>query len=261
MKPVVAEMKCPVIYDKCVVSSEIEANRIIFVFENFARRGLTMKAQAELKDGEICLFDCPIGVYLAAIRFAIEVGYENLTPQSTAERDFQVANMLIEKAEVEDWIKYLNGEFSTDEIRNIVGIKQKETPLEAVMRLANTWGYSSEKNESLKELVEEVILPENESAIEKFVNGEINESVLKKKIGFEDEFGPMYFDYRKIDIPVIENKLQEMKRSMATDLKKSALLVNLYCHVIEGQKKCGPKMKVPKGNKGLKPQNLRARIS
>ena len=61
----------------------------------------------------------------------------------------------------------------------------------------------------------------------------------------------------------IENQLQELKRSLAKrgEMKRWALLISLYCYLVENQVPCGPKGKVPKRNKGLKPANLRAQIA
>ena len=77
------------------------------------------------------------------------------------------------------------------------------------------------------------------------------------------DFAEMYFNLSKVDVTAIEAQLQELKRVMAkkNELKRFALLINLYCYLIEEQVPCGPKNKAPKRNKGLKPTNLKAQIA
>ena len=61
----------------------------------------------------------------------------------------------------------------------------------------------------------------------------------------------MFFDISKIDINLIESELLEAKKSTIGKKKlnpKLKLIVLLYCYVVEGQIKCGPKNRVPKRN-------------
>lgn len=135
------------------------------------------------------------------------------------------------------------------------------SPKEIMANFAINNGYAESTISDL--LIEKVILPGNEEIIKSFAKGEIDESDLKEKIGFEESFAEMYFDISKVDIAAIENQLQSLKRSIASkeEMKRWALLISLYCYLIEEQVPCGPKNKVPKRNKGLKPENLRAQIS
>lgn len=259
--PVLKKFEGYMLLDNLTVSSKEEAERLAFMFENAAYMGLTMKAKTYTADGNDTIeFDCVVGVHWAAMKFAHYLGI--VKEDCDVNADFNAANELIEKVSAETWMAYLNDAISNDEMKELLQIKEKETPYETVCRLATNAGYLNEADlDSAEELIKEVILPGNEDAIKAFSDGEITEQTMLKRIGFEKEFAQMYFDYRKIDIPVVEEKLQEIKRSYAKDaMQKSKLLVSLYCHVIENKKKCGPKMKVPKGNKALKPANLRARI-
>ncbi len=133
------------------------------------------------------------------------------------------------------------------------------TPFEAIVSFALANGYTASKEMVSSELVENVIISGNEATINKFATGEIDEETLKKRIGFEDEFALMYFNIKEIDANKIEAKLLDLKKSFAKkdSMQKSALLVKLYCYLVENEVKCGLKNKVVKRNKSLKPENLR----
>ena len=266
-----SKIKCKVIFENIIVSSKEEFERVKFAIENGAGKGLTLKAQI-VPDGEEKEVEMSVryGVFWGAILFGRRMNY--LTVENSLEEDATIANALVDRAEGDTWIKYWNGEISDDEMYKILKIdkefiekhltiKKEETPVETVKRFVVEAGLGN-VDEISEELITEVIIPGNEAAISKFANGEISTELFKKKIGIEEQFAPMYFDYKKIEIPEIENKLLELKNVRSDkELKRSALTVSLYCHVVQNQKKCGPKMKVPKGNKRLKPQNLLARIS
>ena len=74
---------------------------------------------------------------------------------------------------------------------------------------------------------------------------------------FEAEFAEAYFNTSKINITEIETKLQDIKKYGKKDkIKKSKLVVLLYCYIVTNEVGCGPKNKAAKRNKGLKPQIL-----
>lgn len=265
------KVTCKVIFENIIVSSKDEFERIKFAIENGAGSGLTLKAQI-VPDGEEKEVEMEVryGVFWGAILFGRRMNF--LTIDNSLEEDALIANALVDRADGDSWIRYWNNEISDEEMFKILNLdsefiskhltlKKEETPIETIKRFVVESGLGNIEEIS-EELITEVVIPGNEDAISKFAAGEISAEHFKKKLGVEEQFAPMYFDYKKIEIPELENKLLELKNVRSDkELKKSALTVSLYCHVIQNQKKCGPKMKVPKGNKRLKPQNLLARIS
>ena len=79
----------------------------------------------------------------------------------------------------------------------------------------------------------------------------------------EEEFAEMYFNLKKVEIEKIESFLQDLKRAQTKSdkMRKYATLIKLYCYLVDEKVKCGPKNKVPKGNKGLKTSNLKSLIA
>ena len=213
--------------------------------------------------------------YLAAIDFANKMEY--LDAFSEIEHDFEVAEILIERDPGDALTQYITREIDEVQLKEILEIDDQfeeekfgivhevpKAPLdEIVLAFAIDNGYLDEEAETTRQLITEVILPGNEELFDRYEDGEIDAETLEGKIGFEEEFAEMYFDAEKIDITALENKLQDMKRSMADKkkMKKSALAIYLYCYVVEEQIPCGPKKKAPKRNKGLKPANLKALIA
>ena len=213
--------------------------------------------------------------YLAAIDFANKMGY--LDAFSEIEHDFEVAEILIERDPGDALTQYITREIDEVQLKEILEIDDQfeeekfgivhevpKAPLdEIVLAFAIDNGYLDEEAETTRQLIANVFMPYYEDLFNRYEDGEIDAATLEGKIGFEEEFAEMYFDAEKIDITALENKLQDMKRSMADKkkMKKSALAIYLYCYVVEEQIPCGPKKKAPKRNKGLKPANLKALIA
>lgn len=213
--------------------------------------------------------------YLAAIDFANKMEY--LDAFSEIERDFEVAEILIERDPGDALTQYITREIDEVQLKEILEIDDQfeeekfgivhevpKAPLdEIVLAFAIDNGYLDEEVETTRQLIANVFVPYFEELFNRYEDGEIDVETLEGKIGFEEEFAEMYFDAEKIDITALENKLQDMKRSMADKkkMKKSALAIYLYCYVVEEQIPCGPKKKAPKRNKGLKPANLKALIA
>ena len=129
--------------------------------------------------------------------------------------------------------------------------------IKTVIDFAVRCGYAESEEAVNLEIVQNVIVPGNEEFITALAAGEIDDSTFEKKIGFEDEFAEAYFDTAKIDIRVVEEKLQDIKKYGKKDkIKKSKLVVALYCYLVTNEIGCGPKNKPAKRNKGLKPQIL-----
>lgn len=210
--------------------------------------------------------------YMAAIQFANKMEY--LDAYTTVEEDFRMAEMFIEMDTSDIFPKYLLGEATEDEVKESLGIDEvferetlgivREAALdEAVLQYAMEQGYVEEVSDTTMQFITELVIPGNEEIFQEYIEGGIDVETLERKIGFEPEFAEMYFDAGKVDFALLEGKLQDMKRSMADKkkLQRSALTISLYCYVVEGQIPCGPKNKVPKRNKGLKPANLKALIA
>lgn len=255
------------------VSSQTEANRIIFMFEYASKKGFTMKAKEVPRGNKPAKdFNCVFGSHIAAFEFSRKEGY--LTESSSLEEEFKIANEIIERADKKIWLGYLNQIISHEELKallqidkkfeeEVLGFKRPETTMETVVRFATEAGYLKEENLPDEEFIKKVIIENNESSIAKFSVGEISEESFKKKIGFEEKFAEMYFDSKKVDMTAIEAKLLELKKNRAgkAEMRRSALLIKLYCYIVQNNVKCGPKGKAPKGNKSLKPQNLLAMIA
>jgi hypothetical protein len=256
------------------VGGPVEASRFVRLMEYAMTVGYSLPILTD-QDGndipvdEVKFYD--VRSYMAAIKFANQMGYLNAFTE--IKRDFEVAELFIER-DVDDALKrYIFGEIDVLQLKAILEIDDEfeeeflgishGTPAEkAALAFAVENGYVKEADEETMELISKVVVPGNESIWEEYRKGDIEESVLKGEIGSEEEFGEMYFDFKKIDITIIENKLLELKRARTDKkkMKKSGLAIALYCYVVKEQIPCGPKMKIPKGNKSLKPSNLMAII-
>lgn len=267
------------IFDNFSVADDAEIERYLALFEYFATYDMVLKTRT---DGNGNIFSQAeyynVGALAAAINYAMKVGYlDGITKVS---RDFEVAkNMLALEGAEEKFLKFKRGEVPVEDMRALLGIDEdfeknvlqiqkcdivEETvnPLiQTVIKLALDNGVKSEEDIDLN-LIENVFIRGNEENIEMFSNGKINENEFKKKIGFEEEFSEAYFDISKIDINVIEAKLQDIKRHGKKELiRKSKLLISLYCYVVKNGIPCGPKHKPAKRNKGLKPEILESLIA
>lgn len=252
------------------MSCEEEANRYVRFIEYLARNNFTMPIEltTEEKD-EVIVEQVEIGKFFAFLRFARNAEY--LTEDSSCNDEYSMYLTLLEQEpNSEIFGEYMRNEISDEEVKSrlgidrkfeeeVLGIKHLETPLEAVKRFAEEKGMT----DISEELAENVLILGNEQLWERYSQGELNADKLMDKLGFDQEIMEMYFYLSKIDIPVIEQKLQELKtrRVSPKEMKKNALTINLYCYIVEGQIACGPKNKAPKGNKRLKPDNLRKLIA
>lgn len=253
--------------DEDMFSGYTEMSRVQRYFQHLAEMEYIVEAQYLVNNEKIQAIPVNSGKFMAAIQFANYMEY--ISKDTSYTRDFEIADALLEKDTEGTWLELKRGEITIDEVKEklhidrhfekeVLHINKHENPEEVAVRFALENGYCEAAPDS--ELVKNVIIPGNESALQKFAADEINIHTLKKKLGFDEKFAEMYFDLKKVDISVIEEKLQEMKRSMSgkAEIKANALLINLYCYLVEEQIPCGVKMKAPKRNKGLKPANLRS---
>ena len=246
------------------ISGQAEIDRVIRTMEYLAGIDFELKNEAGIK--------CNVGEYMAVFNFMHCMKYIDITIEP--KREFELAAILIERDTTGAIMEYKHGKISDEQLKEQLGIDaafEKEyfgiervmTPAEIVENFAVANGYVGQRGEISSELLENVVLSGNEEAFIKFAKGEIDEETLKRNIGFDESFAEMYFNLSKVDMTVIENQLQDLKRSLAKrgEMRRWALLISLYCYLVENQVPCGPKGKVPKRNKGLKPANLRAQIA
>ena len=254
-------------YEVCkdfYVSGQAEIDRIIRTMEYLS----AVEFELETGDGK----KCNMGQYMAAFNFMHGMEYIDVTIQP--KREFELAAMLIERDTSGAIMEFKNGMITAEELKlrlgidaafekEIFGIETVASPTEIARDFAVDNKYVSDYSKINSKLLENVVLLGNEEEFIKFAKGEIDEETLKRKIGFEESFAEMYFDLTKVDMAAIENQLQELKRGLAKkgEMKRWALLISLYCYLVEEQVPCGPKNKVPKRNKGLKPANLKAQIA
>lgn len=276
-------IKCRVLYKeeggiKILAASKDEVDRIVFAFETAAKIGLTMKVLSSPNEkGEYSIVNAKIGIFLGAIKFATSQNY--LDNNSSKDKDYEVSNALtiigedVGKSHDDDFMAYMREEITAEELKkrlkidsefeqNVLGIEKEETMYEAAIRFAKECGYITEDSAPEKDVINQVF-KSNEAEIKKFAKGEIDSETLKERIGFDEEFAKCFFDLKQVDMTAIEAKLQTLKKERAGKhaFHKIALLINLYCYLVQEQVKCGPKNKVPKGNKNLKPKNLLAMIA
>lgn len=257
------------------IGGELEKERYIWIVELFATKGLSMYLRYDLKTFKKLRKPKKynIGQFISAIKFANEA--ELVRGPTTIERDFEIAEKLTEMDKKCILPRYAFNEFSIEEVKSMLqidetlefeffGIKPKIEHKDVIAKFALENGYIESEDEINEEdnqnLIQELIISGNEELIERYSSGEIDEEKFKKKLGISEEFAEMFFNLSKVDIASIEEKLLEVKKStvgkkkFGNDLK---LLGLLYCNIMERQIACGPKKRVPKGNKALKPSNLR----
>lgn len=286
------------VFENFIIADEDEAERWIALFEYVARYELKLSTKYDGEEGKLSEPETyNVGAFVGALNYAMDIGYINMYTRVIW--DFMIAkNLLALEGGEEIFLKFKRHEVKFRDIRNLLGITEefeenvlhigllKESELteeveneevleeptkidsendnlvEVVIKFAleNDWIESESDIDTA--LIENVFIPGNEELIKMFSAGEIKGKEFEKKIGFETEYAESYFNLSKIDIKLIEAKLQEIKKS--TDKRKvrnSKLLVALYCYIIKSGIACGPKNKVPKRNKGLKPEILEKLIA
>lgn len=245
--------------DCFMVAGELEVNRFESMVKYMASKGYKiMSSDGKLRD---------IGLHLAVMNFCNIMHYLDAT--SPLARELEVSDKLISMDNDGAIFEYLTGKIKEDDLKSrlgiddafekdFFGIEKTVTPEEIVLQFAIDNGYANSSEDVSMELIENVVLLNTEGYFSKYNSEEIDSETLKKRIGFEEDFAEMYFNLAKVDIAAIEAKLLEIKRSYSKKggIKKSALLIKLYCYLIENQVPCGPKNKAPKRNKGLKPSIL-----
>lgn len=252
-----------------------EAQRFVRFIEYLAKRNVTMPIEvvSDEDENKLTIENVEIGKFFAFVTFARKSDY--LAETSNPSDEYSMYYSLINyKGGDEVITAYMNGEILEQDVKEKLGIDQKfeteifgiehaETMLETVKRFAVENNIVVNEEDVSVELIENVLIPGNEKIWQAFAKGEMSSKEVFEKIGIDINFIEMYFCTYKIDVEALEEKLQELKtrRASKKEMQKNALTINLYCYVIEGQIACGPKNRVPKGNKRLKPENLRNLIA
>lgn len=265
-----AKQKCVKVTEEIHFGGPVEIDRFISAVEYFARRGLTNRVRLTESEKD---FDLAFDKFFQALLFASNMGY--IDADSSAEKDLEIAIDLLEHDKDECLKKYQTGLITAGEVKMQLGIDaeyeqknygvvQHVSPLQIATDFAVSEGYVDSPDEIDQQLVFETIIDGNEETLEKFHAGEISKSAFKKAIGFAEEFGEMFFDLSAINVEELESKLLEVKRNSIGKKRLNGEIksvVKLYCYVVEEQIACGPKNKVPKRNKSLKPAILRDLIT
>lgn len=254
--------------DEDLFSGPEEMSKVVRYVDYLAEREFVLEAKYLVNNERIEVLPVNLGRFITAMKFAYKQEY--ISENTSVERDVEVIDALLERDTGNVWLASKRGELTFGEVaeklqldkkfeKEILHIKKEETPEEVAFRFAMENGGSKVLNE---ELIKAVLFPGNEKTIERYSAEEIDVQTFKKKIGYDEEFAGMYFNLDQVDINAIEERLHELKRSMTTKavMRANALLINLYCYLVEEQIPCGAKMKAPKRNKGLKPQILRSLI-
>ena len=258
------------------ISGEREKNRLINLFEIFARKDLTMRLESNPDTGkelpEKQKKEYKVRDFLAAIKFAKDA---NLASETSLVRDFEIADELIKRNKKKNVLsRYFQGDISILEVKaelkideifefEFFGIKPKVDHMEVIVNFAIQNGYVASRETISPELIEYVLITGNEEIIEQFNSGKIGVNKFEEKLGFDSDFAEMFFDFSKIDIGSIETELLEAKKSSVGKKKlnhRLKLIVLLYCYVVEGQIPCGPKNRIPKRNKALKTSILKTLV-
>lgn len=257
------------------IAGEQEKDRIINLLEIYAHKNLTMSLKFKLDTEEKLKKpkDYNVKQFFGVLKFVNDANLAMIS-ETTLARDFEIADKLIKKDKKGIFIKYFSGNLSIEEVKaklkideafefEFFGIKPKIEPKEIIFRFAIQKGYIESKEEIDDGLLEKVIIPGNEEIIETYATGDLDNDEFERKLGIDSEFAAMLFNLSKVDISMIEEKLLQVKRSTVgknkfnNDLK---MLVLLYCYIVEGQIACGPKKRIPKRNKALKPSILKTLV-
>lgn len=248
------------------ISGETEKNRFLNMINYMTTQGFILRTS----DNRIC----DMSIYMPALKFCEKMGYSN--EESSLEEEFEIAEKIIALDKEGAIKRYGSKEITKEELKSYLGIDEKfeaeelgilpkvcEDPEEIAIQFAISNGYVDSEEEISIEMLRTILISGNEDAFKKFAAGEISEETLKKRIGFEEEFAEMYFNLKKVEIEKIESFLQDLKRAQTKSdkMRKYATLIKLYCYLVDEKVKCGPKNKVPKGNKGLKTSNLKSLIA
>ncbi len=146
--------------------------------------------------------------------------------------------------------------------RERLGFIREQTPEEVVMKFAKENGVEIIDKEQTIEMIHGFWIPYFGEAIANYTeNDDIN--AFKKAIGYDPAFAGAYFNLKEINVPKVQEKLLDLKRSRASEkqMQSNGLLIALYCYIIEGNIPCGAKNRTPERIKSLRTENLKSFIA
>lgn len=269
------------VFENFLIADEDEAERWILFFEYLAKYEIILNTVVDGNGEKLQKAkEYNVGVFKSAIKFAMEAGY--ISQQTPVIRDFEVVDKLLILNDAErKFLDFKRKKVTAEVLKNLLGIDEKfeknvlqiknveetekekaDSLLKCIINFALNNDYARAETDIDINLIENIFITNNKNIVEKYAKGEIKESEFKKKIGFENDFAETYFNVSKIDVKKIETKLLEIKKHGRKDLvRRSKLLILLYCYVINNGIACGQKNKIPKRNKGLKPEILEKLIA
>lgn len=252
---------CYKIASDFIISGEAEAGRFINLVDTICYKHF------KLKFSETDQTECDMSLYMSTISFLLLEGYIGY---DTIKEDLEKAKVLIDADKTNALVEYRDDKISAEEVKKRIGIDSKFErenfgvereikPEEVIAELVIKLGYVN-KEQVDEDFLTQVLVSGNETKIKELVNEkELTRAQFEKIFGLDPEFTEMFFDLKKVDINAIERKLLDLKKKLAGEqvMKKQKSLIKLYCYLVENEVRCGPKSKVPKRNKGLKPANLK----
>ena len=245
-----------------IISGEDEANRFIHLLDSICFKRYKLKS---IDDNDTTEYD--VSIYMAAINLLL---VEEYIGYSTVKEDIEMARKVVEADKTHALEDYRDKKISVDDVKKrigidshfeseVLGIKKKLTSDEIVTGFAAELGYVDSMERVDKGVIQNVLVPGNESKLKELSGGSTTRARFEKALDLDSESAEMFFDLSKVYISAIETKLLELKKRMVSEkmMQKHKSLIKLYCYLIENEIPCGSKYKVPKRNKGLKPTNLK----
>ena len=268
------------------ICGEKEKKRYFDLFKYMADKDMSLKGLAyNLETGDpIPDHEFEWQVYYALALFGIQRKY--ITPEMSMPDTLTVIDKLTEFYSYDDKAQamtirmaiqaYWFSERTTEDANTLatmmgidatfeeekLGIVREKTPEEIVLKFAEDNSISINNMEQTLDMINGFWIPNFGEAITAF--GKTNdETVFKKKIGFDSEYASAYFNLADVNIKKIQEKLLDLKRyrAKAKEMQANGLLIGLYCYLLEGNIPCGPKNRAPERTKALRPENLKAFIA
>ena len=269
-----------------IISGDKERAFYFNLFKYMADQNLTFKGLAyNLETGEAIedhTFEWQ--VYYALTLFALQRGY--ISAELPLKQCFENIDILAEFYSSDDdaergMIRSMIGLYwfseksdaDAEHLANIMGIDatfekerfgivQKKTPEEAVLSFAAENNIEIADTQQTLDMINGFWIPYFNDAIVKYTESG-DEKKFKKSIGYDSEFANAYFNLKDVNIPEIQKKLLSLKNSRASDkqMHNNALLIALYCYIIEGNIPCGTKKRLPERVKNLRPDILKTFIA
>lgn len=138
--------------------------------------------------------------------------------------------------------------------------------IESLIRHALSEGYIEYPDEIAMDVLVEIFVPNHQATVMEYRRGSIGGFGLEFECGIPEGYGEGFFNIKKLDMKMLEDKLMELKTNRHSRSSKDVYfdhrgIVRLYCYIVNNNVACGPKKKVPKRNSALKPKILESLIA